>query len=186
MRRLLFQSVLAIQLLTGCADPFPPLPPPEEVLVVSNQHGSGQCYGPFARGDRRRPRSGFGRPRARAFPVGCSALGSDPRGPTGDADHPLVSGIGPRSSRDCRRFHRLCRERQPGCSFESELPDGGHDRVTTELTVGRYPQGLIFTRGRLFVINGNLTPCGIPPTLCVYRGPGTHGMRMWPATGSST
>ena len=37
MPRFRFQALLAAAVLGGCADPFPPLPPPEEILVVANR-----------------------------------------------------------------------------------------------------------------------------------------------------
>jgi hypothetical protein len=37
---------------------------------------------------------------------------------------------------------------------------------TASIAVGVYPQGLIAARGRLFVLNGNVAPCGQPGGLC--------------------
>lgn len=37
---------------------------------------------------------------------------------------------------------------------------------TASLDVGAYPQGLVSTRGRVFVLNGNVAPCSGPGGLC--------------------
>ncbi|NNG15364.1 MAG: hypothetical protein HKM89_02705 [Gemmatimonadales bacterium] len=173
MRRLLFQSVLASAFLAGCADPFPPLPPPEEVLVVSNRTDGSLSIIPVTA-----PSSAT-----------VLALGVTDAGPVAalgaiavvispsDAQLVVVTLEGPQVMR------RIPLD--PGSSpqavtiiddsiayvasadLDAVLRVNYLSGATTELAVGLHPQGLVFTRGRLFVINGNLTPCGIPPTLCV-------------------
>ncbi len=173
MRRFLFQSVLAIPFLTGCADPFPPLPPPEEVLVVSNQTDASLSIIPVTAPSSATilslgvtdvgPVAASGALVLALSPSDALLLVVALEGPQVVRTISLAPGSGPRAVAIINDSIAYVANANVDAVSRVNYLTG----ATTELVVGRYPQGLIFTRGSLFVINGNLTPCGIPPTLCV-------------------
>jgi hypothetical protein len=175
MLRYLFPSVLASASLAGCADPFPPLPPPEEILVVANRTDGSLSIIPVA------APSG-----ATVLPLGVTDAGAiatlgsrvvvvspsdaelvvvtlDGAGPQVLRTIPLDPGSDPQAVAIIDDSIAYVASAIQDAVSRVNLVSG----VTTNLAVGSYPQGLLFTRGRLFVINGNLAPCGIPPMLCV-------------------
>ena len=52
------------------------------------------------------------------------------------------------------------------------------DGTTSEVDVGRYPQGVVFTRGRVFVVNGNLDETRTPegPSWLTVIEPSTNAL----------
>jgi hypothetical protein len=173
MPRFRFQALLAAAVLVGCADPFPPLPPPEEILVVANRTDGSLSL----------------------IPVGAPTSGTTLA--LGVADVEAVAALDDRllalSPSDAVLL--VIDLQAPRVTGTIQLPSGSQPTAVAivddslayvaipsvgdivrvnyrtgaqaPLTIGSYPQGLLFTRGRLFVLNGNLTRCGLPPAPCV-------------------
>ncbi len=165
-------SVRAYTLLLGClavsqlacADPEAPLPAPSEVVLVVNSIGSSLSVVPVnATG------STYGIPLGGTTPtpVGVSARGAYAVVPMG-LDHaatvvdlstgsvsrvvPLEAGSGATGS--AILDDSIAYVANPGLNTVTRINYLTGD--TASVAVGIYPQGVIITRGKVFVLNGNL------------------------------
>lgn len=158
--------------IVGCAEPNPQLPPPEEVLLVANTTGGSLSAVPVdATGSRTLiPLSG-------TLVSGVGALGPIAVAPLPNDDAAdVVTLLGTQVIRTVRL------PTGSGATGVAVIDDSAAyvanpnlnsiTRInlvtgdTASLVVGQYPQGLIATRGRLFVVNGNVAACAQPGGLC--------------------
>jgi len=168
-----FLALLAVTALLGCADPFPPLPPPEEILVVANRTDGSLSVIPVSS-----PTSGS------TLTLGVGDVGamaalddrllalspSDAVLAVVDLQVPRVTGTiqlpaGSQPTAVAIVDDSIAYVAIPGSSGVVQV--NYRTGAQAPLAIGSYPQGLLFTRGRLFVLNGNLTQCGLPPAPCV-------------------
>jgi len=152
-------------LLTGCADTNAPLPDPVEVLLVVNRTANTLSIVPVEHpGDAAEVPLGGTTP----TPVGVSARGGIAVVPLGLDNAAAVVDL-----RDAQVMRLVSLPANSGATGSAMVDDSiayvanpnlnSISRInyltgTTgpEIPVGRYPQGLIFTRGKVFVLNGNL------------------------------
>jgi hypothetical protein len=173
MPRLRFQALLAVASLGGCADPFPPLPPPEEILVVANRTDGSLSLIPVGA-----PTSGttltLGVADVEALaalddhvlalsPSDAVLLVIDLQVPRVTGTIQLPAGSLPMAVAIVDDSIAYVAIPSAGSVIQVNYRTGAQ----APLAIGSYPQGLLFTRGRLFVLNGNLTQCGLPPAPCI-------------------
>ncbi len=195
MRRCPFPALVLAAFIAGCADPFPPLPPPEEIVIVANRVDGSLSIIPVTS-----PTN------VTTLPLGVTAVEAvaafddrllalspaDALLSVVDLQVPEVIGtiqLPPGSDPTAVAIvnDSIAYVAMPGAGTVTRV--NYRDGAQASLAVGRYPQGLLFTRGRLFVAIGNLTPCGTPPTLC---GAGESWLRVvdpilnLPATGGDS
>jgi hypothetical protein len=156
--------MLGVLLVLGCADTNAPLPDPEEVLLVVNRTGNTLSVIPVeSPGSAVQVLLGGTSP----TPDGVSARGDIAVVPLGVDDALAVVDL-----RTRRVLRRIPLPVNSGATGSAVLEDSiayvanpnlnTVSRVnletgtTSETEVGRYPQGIVFTRGRVFVLNGNL------------------------------
>jgi len=150
--------------VVGCADPEAPLPAPSEVVLVVNSLESSLSVIPIhATGATYKIPLGGTTP----TPVGVSALGAHAVVPMG-VDHaatfvdlatgsvsrvvPLADGSGATGS--AILDDSIAYVANPGLNTVTRINYLTGD--TASVAVGVYPQGIVATRGKLFVLNGNL------------------------------
>jgi len=152
---------------------LPPLPPPEEILVVANRTDGSLSLIPVSA-----PTSGTTLTLGVADVEALAAL--DDRLLALSPSDAVLSVIDLQAPRVTGAIH-LPAGSQPGAvaivddsiAYVAIPSADGIVRVNyrsgaqAPLAIGSHPQGLLFTRGRLFVLNGNLTQCGLPPAPCV-------------------
>lgn len=159
-------------LLAGCAEPNPQLPPPEEVLVVANTTTpslsvvrisptgpegtvplSGTAVGSIAT---------FGAILLAALPADDAAEVVALDGLQIRLTVNLPTGSGATGAAVLSDSVAYVANPNLNTVTRIDLLTGD----TASIAVGRYPQGLIGTRGSLFVVNGNVMACGQPGGLC--------------------
>jgi hypothetical protein len=162
---------LVIATLLACARAQEPLPPAEEALLVVDSTAAALEVIPV-----QSPASATVIPlgAVSATPSGVSALNGWAVVPLGAADAVAIVDL---QARTLARTIQLATGSgatgsaivddsiayvaNPGLNSVTRLNYLTGD-TTTGLSVGRYPQAVVFTRGRLFVLNGNL-PAITPP-----------------------
>ena len=175
-------------LATACADTNAPLPEPQEVLLAVNSTANTLSIVPVDA-----PELGASRCRSaarRPTPVGVSAREARSRSCRSASTTPSrswTSGPPPCSDRS-----RCPTTRAPPASpwWTTRSRTSGNPNIntvsrvnyltgeTSEVPVGVYPQGLVFTRGKVFVLNGNLmnfAPAG--PSWLTVVDPATNAVR---------
>ena len=162
--RRLSSLLLGAALLAGCADTNAPLPEPQEVLLAVNSTANTLSIVPVDA-----PTSGIEVQLGgtTATPVGVSARGAIAIVPLG-VDN-AVAVVDLRAGTVLRRVplpdssgakgsavidDSIAYVANPNLNSVSRV--NYVDGTTAEVVVGRYPQGVIFTRGKVFVLNGNL------------------------------
>jgi hypothetical protein len=184
-------------LLLGCADTNAPLPDPEEVLLAVNSTANTLSIVPVEHpGDAVEVPLGGTTP----SPVGVSARGGVAIVPLGLDNAAAVVDL-----RDAQVMRLVPLPANSGATGSAVVDDSiayvanpnlnSVSRInyltgtTQEVAVGRYPQGVIFTRGKVFVLNGNLdesfSPAG--PSWLTVIDPATNapadGVDSIPLTG---
>ena len=161
----------ALLLAAGCADTNAPLPPPQEVLLAVNSTANTLSIVPVdAPASAVAVELGGTTP----TPVGVSARGGIAVVPMG-LDN-AVTVVDLRSASVLRRVPLPANSGATGSAVVDDsiayVGNPGINTVsrvnyltgaTSEVPVGVFPQGIVFTRGKLFVLNGNLvnfTPAG--------------------------
>ncbi len=152
-------------LLVGCADTNAPLPDPEEVLLVVNSTANTLSIVPVEHpADAVQVPLGGTTP----TPVGVSALGGIAVVPMGRDNAAAVVDL-----RDAQVMQLVPLPANSGATGSAMVDDSiayvANPNLNTisrinyltgttgpDIPVGRYPQNIIFTRGKLFVLNGNL------------------------------
>jgi hypothetical protein len=160
----LLPFAVALLLASGCADTNAPLPEPQEVLLVVNSTANTLSIVPVdAPGSAVAVELGGTTP----TPVGVSARGGIAVVPLG-----LDNAVAVVDLRAATVLRRVPLPASSGATGSAMVDDSiayvgnpGLNSVsrvnyltgtTSEVPVGVYPQGLVFTRGKLFVLNGNL------------------------------
>ena len=151
-------------LVAGCADTNAPLPEPQEVLLAVNSTANTLSIVPVdAPGSAVAVELGGTTP----TPVGVSARGAIAVVPLGLDNAAVVVDL--RTASVLRRVPLPANSGATGSAMVDDsiayVGNPGLNSVsrvnyltgaTSEVPVGVYPQGLVFTRGKLFVLNGNL------------------------------
>jgi hypothetical protein len=191
-------QVLAAGLVLACADTNAPAPLPEEVLLVVNTRGNTLSIVPID-------------PAGPSRQVALGGVGSRPNGVAARGEIALVP-LGPANAvavvnlRERRLLDRIPLPAGSGATGVAVVNDSiayvgnpGLNTVsrvnylagtTEEVTVGVRPQGIIFIRGRVFVLNGNVDPNGVPlgPSWITVLDPATNhlasGVDSIPISGS--
>jgi len=156
----------------ACAEPNPPLPPPVDVLVVANvDAGSISLVAVQASLPPTTIPLGAGRVTAIAawnhrvlavLPDADAVALVDLRQGAVLRTLPLPAGSGAAAAvfvDDSIAF-------VAAASLNTILRLNVQSGSSTSLTVGQFPAGLLVTRGRVFVVNANVTPCAPPQNLC--------------------
>jgi hypothetical protein len=173
-------------LLSGCADTNAPLPDPEEVLLAVNSTANTLSIVPVEH-----PEDAVQVPLGGTTPtpVGVSARGGVAVVPLGLDNAAAVVDL-----RDAQVMRLVPLPANSGATGSAMVDDSiayvanpnlnSVSRVnyltgtTQEVPVGRYPQGVIFTRGKVFVLNGNLdesfSPAG--PSWLTVVDPATNAL----------
>jgi hypothetical protein len=174
-------------LLPGCADTNAPLPDPEEVLLAVNSTANTLSIVPVEHpGDAVQVPLGGTTP----TPVGVSARGSVAVVPLGLDNAAAVVDLS-----DAQVMRLVPLPANSGATGSAIVDDSiayvANPNLNTvsrinyltgtispEVPVGRYPQGVIFTRGKVFVLNGNLdesfSPAG--PSWLTVVDPATNAL----------
>jgi hypothetical protein len=185
-------------LLVGCADTNAPLPDPEEVLLAVNSTANTLSIVPVEH-----PEDAVQVPLGGTTPtpVGVSARGGIAIVPLGLDNAAAVVDL-----RDAQVMRLVPLPANSGATGSAIVDDSiayvANPNLNTitrinyltgttspEVPVGRYPQGIIFTRGKIFVLNGNLdetfSPAG--PSWLTVIDPATNapadGVDSIPLTG---
>lgn len=175
---------LAMGFLLACADTNAPAPLPEEVLLVVNTRGNSLSVVPID-------------PAGPVRHVALGGVGSRPTGVAARGEIALVP-LGPANAvavvtlRERRLLDRIPLPAGSGATGVAVVNDSiayvgnpGLNTVsrvnylagtTEEVAVGVRPQGIIFIRGRVFVLNGNVDPNGVPlgPSWITVLDPATN------------
>jgi hypothetical protein len=156
--------LLGAALIGGCADTIAPLPEPQEVLLAVNSTANTLSIVPVDA-----PTSGVAVDLGGTTPtpVGVSARAAIAIVPLGRDNAVAVVDL-----RTGTVLRRVPLPDNSGATGSAMLDDSIAyvanpnlnsvsrvnyiDGTTAEVAVGRYPQGVIFTRGKVFVLNGNL------------------------------
>lgn len=162
--------LLVLGLLTGCADTNAPLPDPQEVLLVVNRTANTLNIIPVDEPTSIRQVSLGG---SGAAPAGVSARRAVAIVPLGPAAAVAVVDI-----RHATLLRRIPLPANSGATGSAIVDDSiayvANPNLNTvsrvnyqtgeiaDIEVGRYPQGVAFVRGRVFVLNGNLGETGAP------------------------
>jgi hypothetical protein len=197
MRTRSFATALVVAAALGCSDTTAPLPDPQEVLLVVNSTGNTLSIIPVDA-----PKSAVQVPLGGTTPtpVGVSARDAIGLVPLGLDNAVAVVDLRARTV-----LRTIPLPDHSGATGSTILDDSiayvGNPNlntisrvnyltgVTSEVPVGVYPQGLIFTRGRVFVLNGNLdaTFTAAGPSWLTVVDPGTNaraaGIDSIPLTG---
>jgi hypothetical protein len=161
----------ALFLAAACADTNAPLPPPQEVLLAVNSTANTLSIVPV---DAPASAVAVDLGGTTPTPVGVSAHGDIALVPLG-LDN-AVAVVDLRSAAVLRRIPLPANSGATGSAIVDDsiayVANPGINTVsqvnyrtgaTADVPVGVFPQGLVFTRGKLFVLNGNLvnfTPVG--------------------------
>jgi hypothetical protein len=164
MRTRSFAVALVVAAALGCSDTTAPLPDPQEVLLVVNSTGNTLSVIPVDA-----PNSAVQVPLGGTTPtpVGVSARGAIGLVPLG-----LDNAVAVVDLRAGAVLRTIPLPDNSGATGSTIVDDSvayvGNPNlntvsrvnyvtgVTSEVPVGVYPQGLIYTRGKVFVLNGNL------------------------------
>jgi len=154
----------AALLLAACADTNAPLPPPEEVLLVVNSTANTLSIVPV---DAPQSATAVELGGTTPTPVGVSARGGIAVVPLG-----LDNAVAVVDLRAASVLRRIPLPDNSGATGSAMVDDSiayvanpGINSVsrvnyltgaTSDVPVGVYPQGVVFTRGKVFVLNGNL------------------------------
>ena len=167
--RLLTLGATAVAVVLGCARATAPLPPAEEVILVINRDDVSLMVIPVdaPASSTTIPLGGLG-----STPTGVAANNGVALIPLSAADSVLVVDL--RAGVVTRRIALPANSGAVGAALVDDSIGyvanpklNSVTRVnlltgdTTSLAVGVYPQGLVNTRGKLFVLNGNLV-AGVP------------------------
>ena len=190
-------TALLLAAAIGCSDTNAPLPDPEEVLLVVNSTANTLSIVPVDA-----PNSAVQVPLGGTTPtpVGVSARGGIALVPLG-----LDNAVAVIDLRDAAVMRIIPLPDNSGATGSTMVDDSigyvGNPNLntisrvnyltgaTSEVPVGVFPQGLVFTRGRVFVLNGNLdetfSPAG--PSWITVVDPATNaqaeGIDSIPLTG---
>lgn len=178
-------TLAALLLATACADTNAPLPEPQEVLLAVNSTANTLSIVPVEA-----PTS------ARAVPLGGTTptpVGVDARGAIALVPLGLDNAVAVVDLRTAAVLRRIPLPDHSGATGVAVVDDSiayvgnpGINTVsrvnyltaeTSEVPVGVYPQGLAFTRGKVFVLNGNLVnfvPAG--PSWLTVVDPATNAV----------
>ena len=178
--------LLGAALLAGCADTNAPLPEPQEVLLAVNSTANTLSIVPVdAPAAAVQVQLGGTTP----TPVGVSARGAIAIVPLG-----LDNAVAVVDLRAASVLRRVPLPANSGATGSAVIDDSiayvanpnlnTVSRVnyltgtTAEVAVGRYPQGVIFTRGKVFVLNGNLDETFAPagPSWISVIDPATNAL----------
>jgi hypothetical protein len=189
---------LASGLVLACADTNAPAPLPEEVLLVVNTRGNSLSVVPIdpAGPSKHVALGGIG-----SRPTGVAARGEIALVPLGPANAVAVVNL-----KERRLLDRIPLPTGSGATGVAVVNDSiayvgnpGLNTVsrvnylagtTQDVAVGVRPQGIIFIRGRVFVLNGNTDPDGVPlgPSWITVLDPATNhlasGVDSIPISGS--
>lgn len=157
----------ALLLLAACAETTPPLPPPRELLVVLDQGAGALTVVPVDA-----PAEASTLPLGIAGGVGLATRGAVAVVPaaspealavadlaTGDTHViPLPEGHVPSAATLVNDTLAYVAAPTAGSVVRVNLRTG----ATATLPLGDAPQGVVFTRGRVFVLNGELDDAGAP------------------------
>ncbi|MBA3346252.1 MAG: hypothetical protein H0T44_13325 [Gemmatimonadales bacterium] len=162
--------LLALSLVASCAETNAPLPDPQEVLLVVNRTANTLNIVPVDQPTSMRQVSLGG---SGATPAGVSARGAIAIVPLGAAAAVAVVDI-----RQAVLLRRIPLPANSGATGSAIVDDSiayvANPNLNTvsrvnyetgeisDVEVGRYPQGVAFVRGRVFVLNGNLDETGVP------------------------
>jgi hypothetical protein len=176
--------VLAAGLLAACADTNAPAPAPEEVLLAVNTRGNTLSIVPID-------------PPGPTRHVALGGVGSRPNSVAARGEVALVP-LGPANAvavvnlRERTLLDRIPLPNGSGATGVAVINDSiayvGNpglntvsrvnylDGTTEEVPVGVRPLGIIFVRGRIFVLNGNVDPNGVPlgPSWITVLDPATN------------
>jgi hypothetical protein len=171
LRRTLFTGSLVVGTLLACARAQEPLPPAEEALLVVDSTVPALEVIPV-----QSPASATVVPlgAVNATPGTVTALNGRALVPLGAADAVAVIDLQTRTL--IRTIQLAPGSGATGAAIVDDsiayVANPGLNTVTrvnyltgdttTSIAVGRYPQAAVYTRGRVFVLNGNL-PAGAPP-----------------------
>ena len=170
-RSILLTGSLALGALLACARAQEPLPPAEEALLVVDSTGVALIVIPVES-----PASSITIPvgTGNATPSGVSALNGWAVVPLGAADAVAVIDLqtrtlvrtvalaaGSGATGSAIVDDSIAYVANPGLNTVTRVNYLTGD-TTTGVTVGSAPQAAVYTRGRLFVLNGNL-PAMVPP-----------------------
>jgi hypothetical protein len=178
--------LLGAALLAGCADTNAPLPEPQEVLLAVNSTANTLSIVPVDA-----PTSGIEVQLGgtTATPVGVSARGAIAIVPLG-----LDNAVAVVDLRAGTVLRRVPLPDNSGATGSAVIDDSIAyvanpnlnsvsrvnyvDGTTAEVVVGRYPQGVVFTRGKVFVLNGNLDETFAPagPSWLSVIDPATNAL----------
>lgn len=178
-------SLVTLLLITACADTNAPLPEPQEVLLAVNSTANTLSIVPVDA-----PASAVAVPLGGTTPtpVGVSARGAIAIVPLG-LDN-AVAVVDLRAATVLRRVPLPANSGATGAAMVDDsiayVGNPGVNSVsrvnyltgeTSEVAVGVFPQGLVFTRGKVFVLNGNLVnfaPAG--PSWLTVVDPATNAL----------
>lgn len=178
-------SLAALLLVTACADTNAPLPEPQEVLLAVNSTANTLSIVPVDA-----PASAVAVPLGGTTPtpVGVAARGAIAIVPLG-LDN-AVAVVDLRAASVLRRVPLPANSGATGAAVVDDsiayVGNPGINSVsrvnyltgeTSEVPVGVFPQGLVFTRGKVFVLNGNLVnfaPAG--PSWLTVVDPATNAL----------
>ena len=159
-------------LMAGCAEPNPQLPPPEEVLVVANSTTPSLSVAAISptgpegivplSGTSVSSIAAFGPILVASFPLDDAADVVALDGLQLRMTVALPAGSGATGTAVLNDTVAYVANPNLNTITRIDLVTGD----TASLAVGTYPQGLIGTRGSLFVINGNVMLCAQPGGLC--------------------
>jgi len=164
--------VVGVALAVGCAEPNPFLPPPVEVVVVANTMGPSLTVLPVATSGPGTTIPLSGSIVNTTAALGPVVLASLPMDDAADVLHLGVASVvmtvglpaGSGATGVAVVSDTIAYAANPNLNSITQINLTTGD--TASLTVGVYPQGLVSTRGSLFVLNGNVSVCGQPGGLC--------------------
>jgi hypothetical protein len=184
-RLLALAPLAALFLAAGCADTNAPLPPPQEVLLAVNSTANTLSIVPVdAPASAVAVELGGTTP----TPVGVSAQGDIALVPLG-----LDNAVAVVDLRSAAVLRRIPLPANSGATGSAIVDDSiayvanpnintvsqvnYRSGATADVPVGVFPQGMVFTRGKLFVLNGNLVnfaPAG--PSWLTVVDPATNAV----------
>jgi hypothetical protein len=189
---------VATGLLLACADTNAPAPLPEEVLLVVNTRGNSLSVVPI---DPAGPSKHIALGGLGSRPTGVAARGEIALVPLGPANAVAVVNLKERQLLD--RIPLPTGSGATGVAIVNDsiayVGNPGLNTVsrvnylsgtTEDVAVGVRPQGIIFIRGRVFVLNGNTDANGVPlgPSWITVLDPATNhlasGVDSIPISGS--
>ncbi|MFI5234869.1 MAG: YncE family protein [Gemmatimonadales bacterium] len=163
MRRPIRLSLTALVLATACADTTAPLPAPSEVLLAVNSTANTLSVVPLGAPNTAVaiPLGGIG-----ATPTGVDARGGVAIVPLGFDNSAAIVNL---TTGSVGNVHLPANSGATGVAIVSDsiayVANPNRNSITrinylthdtASIAVGRYPQAIVFTRGKIFVLNGNL------------------------------